>query len=219
MFFTLFVIFTFFTFLYFLVFCIFTIFCFFVLIAGAQVFFVPFVLFTFFVRKWLRAVKIYLHAKIWASSSKNEWVMYAQFSFYVFMFFLYFLVFCVFTLLCFFVLIASAQVFFVLFVLFMFFFSFFTFFVQKWLRAVKIYLHANFWASSSKIEPVMLNLVFYVFFVFFGLLRFYPILLFCTNSWRPSVFCTFVLFTFFNVFYVFCLEMAAGGQDLLACKI
>ena len=49
-------------------------FAFFVLIAGAQVFFifVLFVLFTFFVRKWLRVVKIYLHAKFWAFSSKIE---------------------------------------------------------------------------------------------------------------------------------------------------
>ena len=35
-----------------------------------------------------------------------------------------------------------------------------TFFVQKWLQAVKIYLHAKFRVSSSKIERVMLNLVF-----------------------------------------------------------
>ena len=35
-----------------------------------------------------------------------------------------------------------------------------TFFVRKWLRAVKIYLHAKFRASSSKIERVMLNFVF-----------------------------------------------------------
>merc|ERR1712105_77793 len=34
------------------------------------------------------------------------------------------------------------------------------FFVRIWLRAVKIYLHAKFRASSSKIERVMLNLVF-----------------------------------------------------------
>merc|ERR1712030_275257 len=38
--------------------------------------------------------------------------------------------------------------------------TFVLFFVRKWLRAVKIYLHAKFRVSSSKIERVMLNLVF-----------------------------------------------------------
>ena len=45
--------------------------------------------------------------------------------------------------------------------------------------------------------------VFYVF-VFFGLLRFFSILLFCTNSWCPSVFCTFY------VFYVFLFRNGCG---------
>ena len=39
------------------------------------------------------------------------------------------------------------------------FLYFCTFFVRKWLRAVKIYLHAKFRASSSKIERVMVNFV------------------------------------------------------------
>ena len=42
----------------------------------------------------------------------------------------------------------------------MYFFVLLYFFVRKWLRAVKIYLHAKFRASSSKIERVMLNFVF-----------------------------------------------------------
>ena len=40
------------------------------------------------------------------------------------------------------------------------FLYFCTFFVRKWLRAVKIYLHAKFWASSSKIKWVLINFVF-----------------------------------------------------------
>ena len=40
------------------------------------------------------------------------------------------------------------------------FLYFCTFFVRKWLRAVKIYLHAKCQPSSSKIERVMLNFVF-----------------------------------------------------------
>ena len=42
----------------------------------------------------------------------------------------------------------------------MYFFVLLYFFVRKWLRAVKIYLHAKFRASSSKIERVMLNFIF-----------------------------------------------------------
>ena len=42
----------------------------------------------------------------------------------------------------------------------MYFLYFCTFFVWNWLRAVKIYLHAKFRASSSKIDRVMLNFVF-----------------------------------------------------------
>ena len=42
----------------------------------------------------------------------------------------------------------------------MYFFVLLYFFVRKWLRAVKIYLHAKFRASSSKIDRVMVNFVF-----------------------------------------------------------
>ena len=46
-------------------------------------------------------------------------------------------------------------------------------------------------------------LCFYVFFrVFFGILHFYSILLFCTNSWHPRVF-LFLYSLCFYVFYIF----------------
>ena len=48
------------------------------------------------------------------------------------------------------------------------FLRFYVFFVRKWLRAVKIYLHAKFRASSLKIERVMLNFVFFTFLRFFA---------------------------------------------------
>ena len=131
--------------------------------------------------------------------------------------------FCAFTLFCFFVLIAGAQVFFyfctfVLFVLFMFF----TFFVQKWLRVVKIYLHAKFRASSSKIERVMFNLVciFYfctfVLFVLFMIFTFFAFFAFLR-------FCIFVLFCFvFLYFFSFVLLYFVIWLDSpyeLPCKI
>ena len=40
------------------------------------------------------------------------------------------------------------------------YFVFGVYFFHFWLRAVKIYLHAKFWVSSSKIERVMVNFVF-----------------------------------------------------------
>ena len=48
--------------------------------------------------------------------------------------------------------------------------------------------------------------MFFLRFCIIGLLRFYSILLFCTNSWRPSVlfyFCTFVFFVLFMFFTFF----------------
>ena len=54
-------------------------------------------------------------------------------------------------------------------------------------------------------------LCFYVFFrVFFGILHFYSILLFCTNSWHPRVFFIFVLFVLlrflhFSIFLHICI--------------
>ena len=135
----------FFMFLYFLVFCVFTLFCFFVLIAGAQVFFLFLYFYTF-----------------------CAFYIFYIFAFFVFLYF-FVLYFCTLSFgstvhmnfhaksgVC------SSKNGWVMstFVLMYFFVLLYFFFVRKWLQAVKIYLHAKFRASSSKIERVMLNFVF-----------------------------------------------------------
>ena len=99
-------------------------------------------------------------------------------------------------------------------------------FLTFWLRMVKIYFHAKFQASSSKIERVMLNFVFcalcflrFLRFCIFGLFCVFTLFCFFVLIAGAQVFFIFVLFCAFYVFYVFCSEMAAGGQDLLVCKI
>ena len=105
---------------------------------------------------------------------------------------------------------------------------FFTF----WLRVVKIYFHAKFRPSSSKIERFSGHFVFWRPFCFVAAILFLAAIFFhfwvravkiylhakfrASSSKIERVIVLFVLFTFFTFF---CSEMAAGGQDLLACKI
>ena len=73
-------------------------------------------------------------------------------------------------------------------------------------RAVKIYLHANFLASSSKIEQVMVNFVFFTFQVFW--LRAVKIYLHAKfrsyGSKIERVMLNFGFYVFLNVFTFFC---------------
>ena len=75
---------------------------------------------------------------------------------------------------------------FVSFVCFLRFYVFYIFMLTgKWLWAIKIYLHAKFRASTSKIERVMFNCVFNLFFFHF-------------LCWLwPYIFMFFAFFTFF----------------------
>ena len=81
-----------------------------------------------------------------------------------------------------------------------------------WVWAVKIYLHAKFWASSLKIERIMLNFVLYIRFHIFWAqtVKIYlHATVWASSSKIERVMLNFVFFTF----------LAAGGQDILVCKI